>query len=192
MMSILALAKLAATASMITASAHSYVVAPGDTMSEIASAHGMSLGALEADNPGVTNLIYPGQVIEIPGAGGWEPAQGGLSGYEPHHEQAPAYGSSSYGSGPSDTASVTGGGIPGAIGACIRQHESGGDATAVNPTSGAGGIWQVIPSTWASLGYASQYPGGAQTAPVSVQNAAAAQLYAQSGTSPWAGDGCVG
>ena len=58
-------------------------------------------------------------------------------------------------------------------------------------TSGAGGLYQFLPSTWASLGFASAYPGGAQTAPVSVQRAAFAKLYAEAGTSPWAPyDGC--
>jgi len=75
--------------------------------------------------------------------------------------------------------------------ACVIARESGGNPRAVNPSSGAGGLYQFLPSTWASLGYASSYPGGAQTAPVSVQNAAFARLYAESGTSPWAPyDGC--
>lgn len=75
--------------------------------------------------------------------------------------------------------------------ACVIARESGGNPSAVNPSSGAGGLYQFLPSTWASLGYASSYPGGAQTAPVSVQNAAFAKLYAEAGTSPWAPyDGC--
>ena len=80
---------------------------------------------------------------------------------------------------------------PGSFQACVIQRESGGNPTAVNPTSGAGGLYQFLPSTWASLGYAAQYPGGAQTAPVSVQNAAFQKLYAEAGASPWAPyDGC--
>ena len=50
------------------------------------------------------------------------------------------------------------------------------------PASGAGGLYQFLPSTWQSLGYS----GLPQDAPVSVQNAAFQQAYAQSGTSPWA------
>lgn len=34
----------------------------------------------------------------------------------------------------------------------IKQCESGGDYSAVNPTSGAGGAWQFLPSTWRSVG----------------------------------------
>ncbi len=71
--------------------------------------------------------------------------------------------------------------------ACVIARESGGNAQAVNPASGAGGLYGFLPSTWQSLGYS----GLPQDAPVSVQNAAFQQAYAQSGTSPWApSDGC--
>lgn len=73
--------------------------------------------------------------------------------------------------------------------ACVINNESGGNPTIVNPSSGAGGLFQFLPSTWASLGMG--YPGGAQTAPVSVQYAAFFKLYAEAGTSPWSGDGCA-
>lgn len=48
----------------------SYTVHSGDTMSAIAEAHRITLGALEAANPQVRdpNLIYVGQVLHIPGA----------------------------------------------------------------------------------------------------------------------------
>lgn len=83
-------------------------------------------------------------------------------------------------------------GAPGSFQACVIRAESGGNPAAVNPSSGAGGLYQFLPSTWAALGYAGAYPGGAQTAPVSVQEAAFAKLYAESGTSPWAPyDGCL-
>jgi Transglycosylase-like domain len=73
---------------------------------------------------------------------------------------------------------------------CVIQHESSGNPQAVNPQSGAGGLYQFLPSTWASTPWGSQYPGGAQTAPVSVQNQAFQWLYAQDGTAPWSTDGC--
>ena len=76
---------------------------------------------------------------------------------------------------------------PGSFQACVIARESGGNARAVNPASGAGGLYQFLPSTWQALGYS----GLPQDAPVSVQNAAFQQAYAQSGTSPWApSDGC--
>jgi resuscitation-promoting factor RpfC len=75
----------------------------------------------------------------------------------------------------------------GAFEACVIAHESGGNPRAVNPASGAGGLFQFLPSTWADLGY----PGLPQYAPVSEQEEAFAKLYAEAGTSPWAGDGCA-
>jgi resuscitation-promoting factor RpfC len=72
----------------------------------------------------------------------------------------------------------------------VINAESGGNPAAVNPSSGAGGLYQFLPSTWASLGYASAYPGGAQTAPASVQQQAFDKLYAESGSAPWSSDGC--
>jgi LysM repeat protein len=46
-----------------------YVIQAGDTMSAIATAHNLSLTALEAANPQVTNpnSISPGEVLNIPG-----------------------------------------------------------------------------------------------------------------------------
>ena len=70
---------------------------------------------------------------------------------------------------------------------CVIARESGGNAGAVNPSSGAGGLYQFLPSTWHSLGYA----GLPQNASVSTQKAAFQRLYAQAGTSPWSpSDGC--
>lgn len=72
--------------------------------------------------------------------------------------------------------------------ACIRNAESGGNYSAVNSSSGAGGAYQFMPSTWASLGG----QGLAQDAPPSLQDAMAYKLYQRDGWSPWAGDPCVG
>jgi LysM repeat protein len=49
--------------------AATYVVQQGDTLSGIAQSFGISLADLEAANPQITNpdLIFPGQVINIPG-----------------------------------------------------------------------------------------------------------------------------
>lgn len=70
--------------------------------------------------------------------------------------------------------------------ACIIQRESGGNPSAVNPSSGAGGLFQFLPSTWASLGYS----GAPQNASVATQYAAFEKLYAEMGRAPWASDGC--
>ena len=69
---------------------------------------------------------------------------------------------------------------------CVIARESGGNPHAVNPSSGAGGLFQFMPSTWTSLGYY----GAPQNASVATQYVAFQKLYAEMGTSPWAGDGC--
>lgn len=67
----------------------------------------------------------------------------------------------------------------------IKYCESGGNYQAVNASSGASGAYQFLDSTWRSLSAASGYSTAA-SAPASVQDAAAQELYAQMGTSPWA------
>jgi resuscitation-promoting factor RpfC len=84
-------------------------------------------------------------------------------------------------------ASGTYSGASGSYQSCVMRAESGGNAGAVNPSSGAGGLYGFLPSTWQALGFS----GLPQNAPVSVQNAAFAKQYAASGTSAWSPyDGC--
>lgn len=72
----------------------------------------------------------------------------------------------------------------------IKQCESGGSYTAQNPTSTASGAYQFLTSTWRSLDASAGYATAA-SAPASVQDAAALELYQQSGTTPWnASRGC--
>jgi hypothetical protein len=85
------------------------------------------------------------------------------------------------------TDAATYSGAPGSFQACVIARESGGNPSAVNPSSGAGGLYQFLPSTWAALGF----PGLPEYASVAMQNAAFEKAYAESGTSPWAPyDGC--
>jgi hypothetical protein len=71
-------------------------------------------------------------------------------------------------------------GLP-AIFHTIAARESGGDNTAVNPTSGACSAFQFLPSTAASLGYScSELMADPYTAAQ-----AAKELYDQYGLSPW-------
>lgn len=65
---------------------------------------------------------------------------------------------------------------------CVAWRESGD-----NPTASSAGLFGILPSTWASLGF----PGTAGGASISMQKTAFDKLYAMYGTSPWAPyDGC--
>ena len=90
-----------------------------------------------------------------------------LLGIKPASSSAPAAASSS----------TAGYSIP----AEIVQCESGGNYAAVNPQSGAGGAYQILPSTWQAYGG----QGSPQNAPKSEQDRIAAQIYAQQGRSAW-------
>jgi len=67
------------------------------------------------------------------------------------------------------------------IPASIVMCESGGNYRAVNPSSGAGGAYQILPSTWAAYGGS----GLPQNAPPAEQDAIAAKIYATAGPSQW-------
>ncbi|HSJ18761.1 MAG TPA: transglycosylase family protein [Solirubrobacterales bacterium] len=67
--------------------------------------------------------------------------------------------------------------IPQAIVIC----ESGGSFDAVNPSSGAGGAYQILPSTWETYGG----QGQPQNASPKDQHDIAAQIWADSGGSAW-------
>ena len=176
-----------------------YTVVSGDTLSRISarfcgtSSDYLSLaGASGITNP---NLIYPGQTIKLKCHAA--PLQltvasnGGAHRSATSHADDRAPGRHALpGRHAAPGGNVSTAGL-GGFEACVISRESGGNPRAVNPSSGAGGLYQFLPSTWASLGFASAYPGGAQTAPVSVQRAAFDKLYAEAGTSPWAPyDGC--
>jgi septal ring factor EnvC (AmiA/AmiB activator) len=72
-------------------------------------------------------------------------------------------------------------GGPYAIPTEIVMCESGGNYSAVNPSSGAGGAYQILPSTWDLYGG----EGNPEDAPKSEQDAIAAEIWADSGSSAW-------
>jgi septal ring factor EnvC (AmiA/AmiB activator) len=72
-------------------------------------------------------------------------------------------------------------GGPYSIPAYIVMCESGGDYGAVNPSSGAGGAYQILPSTWELYGG----QGEPQNAPKAEQDRIAAEIWADSGGSAW-------
>jgi len=63
----------------------------------------------------------------------------------------------------------------------IVQCESGGSYSAVNSQSGAGGAYQILPSTWQAYGG----QGLPQSAPKAEQDRIAAAIYARQGSSAW-------
>src|SRR5262245_5502320 len=64
----------------------------------------------------------------------------------------------------------------------IVMCESGGNYHALNPSSGAGGAYQILPSTWAAYGG----QGAPQDAPKAEQDRIAAEIWRDSGPSAWA------
>jgi hypothetical protein len=79
-----------------------------------------------------------------------------------------------------------GGGTRSAIKCSIMWCESGGSYTARNPSSSAGGKYQVLDTTWAAYGgrpYADSHP--AAVAPPAEQDRIAAAIWADVGASAW-------
>jgi peptidoglycan hydrolase CwlO-like protein len=72
-------------------------------------------------------------------------------------------------------------GGPYSIPAYIVACESGGNYGAINPSSGAGGAYQILPSTWALYGG----KGAPQNASKAEQDRVAAQIWGDSGSGAW-------
>ena len=72
-------------------------------------------------------------------------------------------------------------GGPYAIPTYIVMCESGGNYSAYNPSSGAGGAYQILPSTWAAYGG----QGLPHQASKAEQDRIAAQIWAESGPGAW-------
>ncbi len=72
-------------------------------------------------------------------------------------------------------------GGPYSIPSYIVMCESGGNYGAVNPSSGAGGAYQILPSTWELYGG----QGEPQNAPKAEQDQIASEIWADSGPGAW-------
>jgi peptidoglycan hydrolase CwlO-like protein len=72
-------------------------------------------------------------------------------------------------------------GGPYSIPTYIVMCESGGNYNALNQSSGAGGAYQILPSTWRAYGG----QGAPQDAPKAEQDRIAAEIWADSGPSAW-------
>ena len=200
----LAKAAIVATISLHPAAAHQahqapdhYTVKQGDTLSSIARHEYGGAGAWPAlwwvnrhkvHNP---EMIRVGQRLTL---SSWHPRKAWLNRAALAAVPAPAppptvsapVAAPAAVTQPASTSTATYSGGSGYQG-CVIAAESGGNASAVNPSSGAGGLYQFLPSTWAALGHS----GLPQNASVAEQNQAFQQEYAQSGTSAWSPyDGC--
>ena len=180
-------------------SSHHATVKAGDSLSSIAQRELGKAGDWPAlwwvnrhtvHNP---SLIQAGQKLVVPNSPEIKPwlMRAALAAI-PHAApvQAAPVASSAPAAAPAPVAqasSASYSGAPGSFQSCVIQAESGGDAGAVNASSGAGGLYGFLPSTWQALGYS----GLPENASVAEQNAAFAKEYAQSGTSAWSAyDGC--
>jgi resuscitation-promoting factor RpfC len=144
------------------------------------------------------SMIVPGERLIVPSGprvSRWLVREAQAATAAPRHARRVAAGRSPSGAPASGGASVADTAAPAAVRratpgsfrSCVIQRESSGNPRAVNPSSGAGGLYGFLPSTWHGLGF----PGLPENASVAEQNYAFAKEYAQSGTSAWAPyDGC--
>lgn len=182
-------------------SSHHATVRAGDSLSSIAQ---RELGKA-ADWPALwwvnrhtvhnPSLVQAGQKLVVPDSPEVKPwlmraALSAIPAPAPAPAQAAPVASSAPAAAPAPVAQASSASYSGASGSfqsCVIQAESGGDAGAVNASSGAGGLYGFLPSTWQALGYS----GLPENASVAEQNAAFQKEYAQSGTSAWSAyDGC--
>ena len=200
----LAKALIVVTIPLHAAAAHEapahYTVKAGDTLSSIAKHEYGSASAWPAlwwvNRHKVSNpeIISVGQRLKL---SDWHPRKTWLDRAAMAAIPAPApvaaapvtapASASAPASAPASTAPASSSGASGGFQQCVIQAESGGDPTAVNGSSGAGGLYGFLPSTWQALGHS----GLPENASAAEQNQAFQQEYAQGGTSAWAPyDGC--
>jgi len=181
-----------------------YLVQPGDTLSGIAASHSVSLAAVEAANPHISNynLIFAGQTIELPAGSSATavitgshaaPAQQSAS----FRHSVPVQQSARSYTSPSSTASATAvthtstgssgysssslsdiPGVPSSFAACVAYRES----TDLQNPAANGNAYGIIPAS----GY------NVEGSSLAHQKQVFAELYAQDGGAPWAADGCPG
>jgi resuscitation-promoting factor RpfC len=173
-----------------------YTVKAGDTLSSISqheygtTADWPALWWINRATVRDPDLIQTGQRLQVPArpavtAAMLRAALAARPAAAPAPVSAPA--AQSAGTEAPAPAAASYSGASGSFQACVIQAESGGNASAVNPYSGAGGLYQFLPSTWQALGFS----GLPQDASVAEQNAAFAKEYAESGASAWSAyDGC--
>jgi LysM repeat protein len=184
-----------------------YLVQPGDTLSGIAASHSVSLAAVEAANPHISNfnLIFAGQTIELPQGAAAATAITGTQAAPvqqsaPVQHSVPAQSTAPSYTSPSSTASATANvqssstgssssgyssgdlsdipGVPQSLASCVAYRES----TDLQNPAADGNAYGIIPAS----GY------NVYGTSIAHQKQVFAELYAQDGATPWAADGCPG
>jgi LysM repeat protein len=125
----------------------SYVVQPGDTLSEIAAREGASTADLAAINGlDPDDLLVSGTVIELSGSSSDASDDSSDTGSDSSSSPDPDPIGDQVTS--SDVASIAeANGVPGSLAAAIAWQESGFDNSAVS-SADARGVMQIIPGTW--------------------------------------------
>lgn len=158
--------------------AMSVPVQSGDTLSGIAAAHGVSLAALEAANSGLSNpnMITVGETVAVPSGGSfssWSPSSSASASVS---SSSPSSTSSSPGSSGGSIDSIPG--VPSSFVSCVAFREStNGTNVAYN-----GGVYGIITASGHNVNGQS----------LAAQKQAFQQIYATTGPSAWAADGCPG
>lgn len=147
-----------------------YLVQSGDTLSGIAASHGVSVAALEAANPQLSdpNMIYVGERIEISRGSSASRRSYVLHRYTAHEGGSSGYSSSSLSDVP---------GVPQSFAACVAYRES----TDLRNPAAHGNAYGIMPAS----GY------DVYGTSLAHQKHVFAELYRQYGGAPWASDGCV-
>lgn len=165
-----------------------YTVQSGDTLSGIAASNGVSLSALEADNPQIAdpNFIYVGESVHLSGGSSYTatPSYSSDSSDSSSSSSSSGSSSSSYSSAGSSSSSTgsssssSGYHIPGmsdSMASCIAFRESTNGQASSN-------VFQIMPSSGYSVAGMS----------LAQQEQVAGQIYANQGGSAWSSDGCPG
>jgi murein DD-endopeptidase MepM/ murein hydrolase activator NlpD len=194
-----------------------YLVQPGDTLSGIAASHSVSLAAVEAANPHISNynLIFAGQTIELPAGssatavitgGHAAPAQQSASFQHsvpvqqsaPVQHSAPVQQSAPSYTSPSSTASAT------AVTHTSSTGSSGSSSSSLSDIPGVPSSFAACVAYRESTDLQNPAANGnaygiipasgynVEGASLAQQKQVFAELYAQDGGAPWAADGCPG
>jgi nucleoid-associated protein YgaU len=171
-------------------------VQPGQTLMSIARAHHISWDALVGTPPNTAHLHYPyhlvaGEHLRIPAdpqlraeqyrAGRAAQARVKAAAAAKARAEAAAAAAAKRRAASAEASQPLTAGMS-SYEQCVAWRESGD-----NPRASSAGLFGILPSTWAELGY----PGTAGDASVALQKVAFQRLYAEYGTQPWSpSDGC--